>query len=86
MLNIISTYIMNKIKYSPQKELSLSGKPNKLNKIIEKDINNKDYNSIKPMLEDKQEIILEQQEIKAKKFLPPEPSNKKKDKNNFNLI
>ena len=70
---------MNKIKYNPQKELILSGKPNKLNKIIEKDINNKDYNSIKSMLEDKQEIIIKQ-EIKAKKILPPEPSNKKKNK------
>ena len=58
---------MNKMKYNPHKELTLSGKPNKLNKIIEKDINNKDYNSIKSMLEDKQEIIIKQQEIKAKK-------------------
>ena len=80
MLNIISIYIMNKIKYNPQKELILSGKPNKLNKIIEKDINNKDYNSIKSMLEDKPGIIIKQQEIKAKKILPPEPSNQKKNK------
>ena len=70
---------MNKMKYNPHKELILSGKPNKLNKIIEKDINNEDYNSIKSMLEDKQEIITKQQEIKAKQNLPPEPSNKKKN-------
>ena len=77
---------MNKIKYNPQKELILSGKPNKLNKIIEKDINNKDYNSIKSMLEDKQEIIIKQQEIKAKKFFRPNHQIKRKMKNNFNLI
>ena len=81
MLNTICIYIVNKIKYNPHKELILSGKPNKLNKIIEKDTNNKDYNSIKSMLEDKQEIIIKQQEIKARKILPPEPSNKKKNKN-----
>ena len=57
---------MNKIKYNPHKELILSGEPNKSNKMIEKDINNKDYNSIKSMLEDKQEIIIEQQTLKLK--------------------
>ena len=46
--------MMNKMKYDPHKELILSGKPKKLNKIIEKDMNNKNYNSIKSMLEDKQ--------------------------------
>ena len=71
---------MNKIKYNPQKELILSAKPNKLNKIIEKDVNDKDCNSIKSMLEDKQEITIKRQEIKAKKILPPEPSSKKKCK------
>ena len=58
---------MNKIKHNPHKELILSGKPNKLNKIIEKYNNNKDYSSIKSMLEDKQEIIIKQQEVKANK-------------------
>ena len=77
---------MDKIKYNPQKELTLSGEPNKLHMIIEEDINNKDYNSIKSMLEDKQEIIIKQQEIEAKQILAPEPSNKKKHKNHFNLI
>ena len=70
---------MNKIKYNPQKELILSGKPNKLNKIIEKDINNKDYTSIKSMLEDKQEFIINNKKLKLKN-LPPEPSNKKNNK------
>ena len=41
------------ITYNPQEELILSGKPNKLSKIIEEDMKNKDYYSIKPMLEDK---------------------------------
>ena len=75
---------MNKMKYNPHKEIILSGRPNKLNKIIEKDINNKDYNSIKSMLEDKQDIITKQQEIKATKFF--RLNHQIKRKNNFNLI
>ena len=58
-------------KYLPYKELILSGKQNKLNNIIQKDLNKKDYNSIKEMLEEKQEIISKNNEIKSKKILPP---------------
>ena len=70
--------------YKPYKELILNGKANKLNSII----NKKDYNSIKDMLEEKQEIIIKNNDIKTKKILqssdanrkllPPETSNKKK--------
>ena len=42
---------MNKSNiYKPYKELILNGKTNKLNSIIQNDINKKDYNSIKEML------------------------------------
>ena len=61
--------------YKPYKELILNGKTNKLN-----DINKKDYNSIKDMLEEKQQIIIKNNDIKTKKILPPEASNKKKYK------
>ena len=44
--------------YKPHKELILNGRSNKLNSIIQNDINKKDYNSIKEMLEEKQEIII----------------------------
>ena len=66
--------------YKPYKELILNGKANKLNSIIQNDINKKDYNSIKDMLEEKQEIIIKNTDIKTKKILPPETSNKKKYK------
>ena len=70
---------MNKSNiYKPYKELILNGKTNKLNSIIQNDINKKDYNSIKDMLEEKQEIIIKNIDIKTKKILPPETSNKKK--------
>ena len=49
---------MIKSSYKPYKELILNGKANKLNSIIQKDINKKDYNMIKDMLEEKQEIII----------------------------
>ena len=71
---------MNRSIYKPYKELILNGKTNKLNSIIQNDINKKDYNSIKDMLEEKQEIIIKNTDIKTKKILPPETSNKKKDK------
>ena len=61
--------------YKPYKELILNGKTNKLN-----DINKKDYNSINDMLEEKQQIIIKNNDIKTKKILPPEASNKKKYK------
>ena len=69
---------MNKNKiYKPHKELILNGRTKNLNSIIQNDINKKDYNSIKEMLEEKQEIILKNNDIKAKKILPPEASKKK---------
>ena len=72
---------MNKSNtYKPYKELILNGRTNKLNSIIQNDINKKDYNSIKEMLEEKQEIIIKNNDIKSKKILPPEASNKKKYK------
>ena len=72
---------MNKSNiYKPYKELISNGKTNKLNSIIQNDINKKDYNSIKDMLEEKQEIIIKNTDIETKKILPPEASNKKKYK------
>ena len=64
--------------YKPYKELILNYKTNKLYNIIQHDINKKDYNSIKDMLEEKQQIIMTNTDIKTKKILPPEASNKKK--------
>ena len=66
--------------YKPHKELILNGRTNKLNSIIQNDLNKKDYNSIKEMLEEKQEIIIKNNDIETKKILPPEASNKKKYK------
>ena len=72
---------MNKSNiYKPYKELILNGRTNKLNSIIQNDINKKDYNSIKEMLEEKQEITIKNNDITTKKILPPEASNKKKYK------
>ena len=45
---------------------------------MQNDINIKDYNSIKDMLEKQQ--IIKNDDIKTKKILPPEASNKKKYK------
>ena len=70
---------MNKSNiYKPYKELILNGKTNKLTSIIQNDINKKDYNSIKDMLEEKQQVIIKNTDTKTKKILPPEASNKKK--------
>ena len=66
--------------YKPYKELILNGRTNKLNSIIQNGLNKKDYNSIKEMLEEKQERIIQNNDIKTKKILPPEASNKKKYK------
>ena len=74
---------MNRSIYKPYKELILNGKTNKLNSIIQNDINKKDYNSIKDMLEEKQQILIADNDIKTKKVLPPEASNKKKYKKIF---
>ena len=64
--------------YKPYKELILNNKTNKLKNIIQNDINKKDYNSIKDMLKEKQQILMTNNDIKTKKILPPEASNKKK--------
>ena len=71
--------LMNRAsKYLPQKPLLLNSIKNKLNSQIEKDINKKDYNAIKEILETKQEIIYKNvNENKDKKILP---SDKKKNK------
>ena len=71
---------MNRSIYKPYKELILNGKANKLNSMIQNDINKKDNNSIKDMLEEKQQIIIKNDDIKTKTILPPEASNKKKYK------
>ena len=71
---------MIKSSYKPYKELILNGKANKLNSIIQKDINKKDYNMIKDMLEEKQEIIIKNNDVKTKKILPPVETDKKKSK------
>ena len=73
---------MNKAsKYLPQKPLLLNSIKNKLNSQIEKDINKKDYNVIKEMLETKQEIIYKNvSENKDKKILSPPDKNKNKYK------
>ena len=71
---------MMKSFYKPYKELILNGKANKLNSIIQKDINQKDYNMIKDMLEEKQEIVIKNKDIKTKNILPPVETNKKKSK------
>ena len=70
---------MNKAsKYLPQKPLLLNNNKFKLSSQIEKDINKKDYNAIKEILETKQEITYKNvSENKDKKILP---SDKKKNK------
>ena len=73
---------MNKAsKYLPQKPLLLNNNKFKLSSQIEKDINKKDYNAIKEILETKQEITYKNvSENKDKKILPPSNTNKKKNK------
>ena len=66
-------------RYLPQKPLLLNSTKNKLNSQIEKDINKKDYNSVKEMLETKQEIIYNNvNENKVKKILPSSDAKKNK--------
>ena len=69
--------------YKPHKELILNGRTNKLNSIIQNDINKKDYNSIKEMLEEKQEIIIKIMILKLKRFCHPEHQTKRNIKNNY---
>ena len=64
---------MNKSKYRPDKELILINNKYRLNNIMQKDINKNDYNSIKEMLEDKQEVIYQNSKDNiAKKILTPQ--------------
>ena len=72
---------MNKTKYRPDKELILTSNKNKLTNLINNNINKKDYNIIREIVEDKQEVIYHNnKENKVKKILPPETNNKKKYK------
>ena len=72
---------MNKTKYRPDKELILTSNKNKLTNLLNKNIKKKDYDSIREIVEDKQEIIYKnKKENKVKKILPPENTNKKKYK------
>ena len=50
---------MSRSKYNPHKELILSNRSNKLNNIIQKDLNKKDYNNIKELVEEKQTNIIQ---------------------------
>ena len=64
---------MNKTKYRPDKELILTSNTNKLPNLLNKDIKKKDYDSIREIVEDKQEIICNtKKENKVKKILPPD--------------
>ena len=75
---------MNKSNiYKPYKELILNGKTNKLNSIIQNDINKKDYNSIKDMLEEKQQIIIKMMIKKLKRFCHPKHQTKRNIKNKY---
>ena len=74
---------MNKTRYRPDKELILTSNKNKLTNLLNKDIKKKDYDSIREIVEDKQEIIYNNnnnKENKVKKILPPENNNNKKYK------
>ena len=70
---------MSRSKYNPHKELILSNRSNKLNNIIQKDLNKKDYNNIKELVEEKQTNIIQMKNIdnKIKKILPPSENKKK---------
>ena len=71
---------MNKTKYKPDKELILAKNKNTLTNLLKKDIKKKDYESIREIVEEKQEVIYHNnKENKVKKILPPE-NNKKKYK------
>ena len=72
---------MNKTRYRPDKELILTSNKNKLTNLLSKDIKKKDFDSIREIVEDKQEIIYNnKKENKVKKILPPENTNKNKKK------
>ena len=74
---------MNKTKYRPDKELILTSNKNKLTNLLNKDIKKKDYDSIREIVEDKQEIIYNNnnnKENKVKKILPSSDANNNKKK------
>ena len=76
---------MNKSNtYKPYKESIFNGKTNKLNSIIQNDINKKDCNSIKDMLEEKQEIIIKNNDIK--RFCHPKHQTKRNILRNKNFL
>ena len=60
---------MNRSKYNPHKELILSNRSNKLNNIIQKDLNKKDYNNIKELVEEKQTNIIQMKNNDARQSL-----------------
>ena len=67
---------MNKTHYRPDKELILTSNRNKLSNSITRDIKKKGYDSIREIVEDKQEIIYNNiKENKIKKIPPPENNN-----------
>ena len=69
---------MNKTKYRPDKELILTSNKNKLTNLINNNINKKDYDSIREIVEDKQQIIYHNNnENKVKKILPSSDANRK---------
>ena len=68
-------------RYNPNKQLDLTKIKNKLNNIIQKDLNKKDYNNIKELVEEKQNNIIDiKNNDKIKKILPPSENKKKKYK------
>ena len=73
---------MNKTRYRPDKELILTSNKNKLTSLLNKDIKKKDYDSIREIVEDKQEIIYNNnnKENKVKKILPSSDANNNKKK------
>ena len=80
---------MKKTHYRPDKELILTSNQNTLSNSITRDIKKTDYDSIREIVEDKQEIIYKNnKENKVKKILPSSDANRKilppENKNNIN--
>ena len=80
---------MKKTHYRPDKELILTSNKNTLSNSSTRDIKKKDYDSIREIVEDKQEIIYKNnKENKVKKILPSSDANRKilspENKNNIN--
>ena len=67
---------MNKSRYRPEKELILTNNKNKLTNLLNKDIKKKGYESIREIVEEKQEVIYHNnKENKVKKILPSPEAN-----------